>query len=130
MTALLGFEIDFWDYVTFASLFIITLSVILLAILILGLPGKLAIARKHPDAEAVNLMGWLGFIAIVPWVQALIWSLKPTSVVDIRRFPKEEEKATDATIMRLSGKTVQEETKDPKDGKPAHGGRGGGEEGL
>lgn len=33
---------------------------------VLGLPGKIAVARNHPEAEAVNLMGWVGFVAIVP----------------------------------------------------------------
>ena len=36
----------------------------------LGLPGRIAIARNHPEAEAVYLMGWVGFMAVVPWVQA------------------------------------------------------------
>ena len=27
-----------------------------------GLPGRIAIARKHPDAEAVKLMGWAGLL--------------------------------------------------------------------
>ena len=26
-----------------------------------------SVARRHPDAEVVNMMGWPGFIAIVPW---------------------------------------------------------------
>jgi hypothetical protein len=109
--------LDFWDYVTFASLFIIGLAGLLLAMFILGLPGRIAIARKHPEAEAVNLMGWLGFLAIVPWIQALIWSLKPTDVVDIRRFPKEEQRATEEEIMKLTGKArpdVAAETKGQK----------------
>jgi hypothetical protein len=37
-----------------------------------GLAGRIAIARKHPEAEAVNLMGWAGFLAIVPWIKALV----------------------------------------------------------
>ena len=117
--------LDFWDYVTFASLFIIGLAGILLAMFILGLPGKIAIARKHPEAEAVNLMGWLGFVAIVPWVQALIWSLKPTSVVDIRRFPKEEERATEEEIMKLTGKARPDVATETKGKKTDHGPTGG-----
>ncbi len=30
-------------------------------IFLLGLPGRMAIARKHPEADAVYLMGWIGF---------------------------------------------------------------------
>ena len=61
-----------------------------LALFVLGLPGRIAIARKHPDADAINIMGWMGFLAIVPWMQAFMWAFKPTDVVDIRYFPKQE----------------------------------------
>jgi hypothetical protein len=101
-----GIKIGFWDWATFASLAIIVFGFVLLLILIMELPGKIAIARRHPEAEAVRLMGWVGFLAIVPWIQALIWAFKPTDVVDIRRFPREEAIATEKEIMRLSGKAA------------------------
>jgi hypothetical protein len=100
----MGFQINFWDYATFLALIIIGAAIGGFVLLILGLPGKLAIARKHPEAEAVNLMAWAGFLAIVPWIQALIWALKPTDVIDIRRFPSEERTAIDEDIQRLTGK--------------------------
>jgi hypothetical protein len=119
----MGFQLDFWDYVTFAALIIIGAAIGGVVLLILGLPGKIAIARKHPEAEAVNLMGWVGFLGVVPWIQALIWAIKPTDVVDIRRFPREEQAAIDEDILRLKGKPVSatsrapEEEKKPLDGK-------------
>ena len=119
----MGFQVGFWDYVTFAALFIIGAAIGGAVLLILGLPGKIAIARKHPEAEAVNLMGWVGFLGVVPWIQALIWAIKPTDVVDIRRFPREEQAAIEEDILRLKGKPVSatsqapEEEKKPLDGK-------------
>jgi len=104
MEALLGFKIDFWDYATFATLFFITATGLGTAVLILGLPGRIAVARKHPEADAVYLMGWIGFLAVVPWIQALIWAFKPTSVIDIRYFPKDVQHETELMIARLSGK--------------------------
>jgi hypothetical protein len=104
MDALLGFHIGFWDYVTFAAMFVIVSAALSAAIFILGLPGRIAIARKHPEADAVNLMDWIGFLAIVPWIQALIWAFKPTNVIDIRYLPEDERRETDAMIARLSGK--------------------------
>jgi hypothetical protein len=75
----------------------------LIYIWIAGLPGRIAIARKHPEAEAVKLMGWAGLLpTILPWVQAFIWAFKPTDIVDIRRFPKEEARAIDEDIARLT----------------------------
>jgi hypothetical protein len=70
------------------------------------LPGRIAIACKHPEAEAVYVMGWLGFLAVVPWIQAFIWAFKPTNIIDIRNLPKEEKRSTDAMIARLKGETT------------------------
>ena len=75
-----------------------------LAVFVLGLPGRIAIARNHPEADAVNLMGWVGFVAIVPWIQALIWAFKPTDVIDIRNMPEAEQRETQEMIARLKGK--------------------------
>jgi Protein of unknown function (DUF3302) len=101
---MLGFELDFWDYATFATAFLAGGSGILIYIWIAGLPGRIALARKHPEAEAVKLMGWAGLLpTVLPWIQALIWAFKPTDIIDIRRFPKEEAKAIDEEIGRLRG---------------------------
>lgn len=100
----MGFQLGFWDYATFAALFIIGAAIGGAVLLILGLPGKIAIARKHPEADAVNLMGWVGFLGAVPWIQALIWAIKPTDVIDIRRFPREAQAAIEEDILRLTGK--------------------------
>ena len=121
MDALVGFHVGFWDYAAFAALFVIGVAFLAAVMFILGLPGRIAIARKHPEADAVNLMGWVGFMAIVPWIQALIWAFKPTDVVDLRRFPKEEQRETDAMIARLSGKEppAQPHAEEPPGDGPA-----------
>jgi Protein of unknown function (DUF3302) len=104
MQALLGFHVGFWDYVTFLALAILVAAGLALAVFILGLPGRIAIARKHPEADAVYLMGWIGFVAVVPWIQALIWAFKPTTVIDVRNLPRQERIETEAAIARLTGK--------------------------
>ena len=99
---MLGFDLDFWDYATFGTFGLAGVAVILTYIWVAGLPGRIAIARKHPDAEAVRLMGWAGLLpTVLPWIQAFIWAFKPTDIVDIRRFPKEEARAVDEDIARL-----------------------------
>jgi hypothetical protein len=50
-------------------------------------------------------MGYAGLLVAVPWVQAFIWAFKPTDVVDIRRFPREEAKDIQEDLDRLAGKT-------------------------
>jgi len=103
---MLGFELDFWDYLTFLTMFLLVASVVALWVWLAGLPGRIAIARKHPEAEAVKLLGWAGLLPTVyPWVQAFIWAFKPTDVIDIRRFPQAEAKAIDEEIAELKGKT-------------------------
>src|SRR5271167_4246851 len=101
---MLGFELNFWDYVTFLVIMALVGAFLAIAVFVLGLPGRIAIARKHPDADAINTMGWLGFLAIVPWMQAFIWAFKPTNVVDIRYFPKQEQQNIAEEIARLKGK--------------------------
>jgi hypothetical protein len=104
MESLLGFHVGFWDYVTFLAIFVIVVAGLCAAIFILGLPGRIAIARKHPEADAVYLMGWIGFLAVVPWIQAMIWAFKPTTVIDVRYLPKERQRETDAMVAQLAGK--------------------------
>ena len=100
---MLGFDLDFWDYATFGTFGLAGVAVILTYIWVAGLPGRIAIARKHPDAEAVRLMGWAGLLpTVLPWIQAFIWAFRPTDIVDIRRFPKEEARAVDEDIARLA----------------------------
>jgi hypothetical protein len=103
---MLGFELDFWDYVTFGALFIILAFVVASILWLAGLPGRIAYARKHPDAEAVKLLGWAGFLPVVPWIQAFVWAFKPTETIDIRRFPKQEAEAINADIAQLSKKAM------------------------
>ena len=103
METLLGFRLDFWDYVTFAVLFVIGVVFIGVLIFLLGLPGRIAIARNHPEADAVYFMGWVGFLAVVPWIKALIWAFKPADVVDLRYLPKDVARETDAMVARLKG---------------------------
>jgi hypothetical protein len=119
MNALLGFELDVWDYVTFLVLLFCMVIFLAFLVWLAGMPGRIAIARKHPDAEAVKVMGYLGFLPIVPWMQAFIWAFKPTDIVDIRRYPAAEAQALDEEIARLSGKTppaAPAETPAPKPG--------------
>jgi hypothetical protein len=104
MQALLGFDIDLWDYLTFLTLMLCVVALVIGWLFLAGLPGRIAIARKHPEAEAVKYLGYAGLLPTVyPWMQALIWAFKPTDIVDIRRFPREEAIETDKEIARLRG---------------------------
>jgi hypothetical protein len=110
---MLGFDLTLWDYITFAVLIVLGLAFLVAFVFILGLPGRIAIARKHPDADAVNIMGWAGFLAVVPWMQAFMWAFKPTTIVDIRRYPEAEATAIEEEIARLKGESRAKESAKP-----------------
>jgi uncharacterized protein DUF3302 len=76
MNSLLALEVGFWDYITFAVLFVCLVLFLAFLVSLAGLPGKIAIARKHADAEAVKIMGYAGFLPLVPWIQAFVWAFK------------------------------------------------------
>jgi len=115
MKALLGFEPDVWDYVALGSILALVIAGLTALVFVLGLPGRIAIARKHPEAEAVNLMGWAGFMTVVPWIKALGWAFKPTDVIDIRYFPQQEQRDIEEQIARLKGKSPAKQTPKPEE---------------
>lgn len=119
-----GNELGLYDYLAFVAIAVCVLGFLGLAVFMLGLPGRVAIARKHPDAEAVNIMGWVGFLAVVPWMQAFLWAFKPTDVVDVRRFPRQEQEAEREDLARLAGKTLPDEKPPAPPPSPLPGGPG------
>src|SRR5215469_6892111 len=105
---MLGFSLDIWDYLTFLVLLIAISPFIALVIFILGLPRRIAVSRRHPEAEAVNIMGWAGAFAVLPWIRAFIWAFKPTEVIDIRYLPEATRRETELVIAKLRGKSASD----------------------
>lgn len=56
--------------------FLLLFALIALAVVVVlaALPGKIAAARSHPQAQAVNICGWLGLPTGILWVLALVWA--------------------------------------------------------
>ena len=81
--------LDGYDYLTFLFLLTAICAFFYLYVIIGGLPGKIAAQRKHPHAESVKLMGWIGMFAVFPWVHAFIWAYHDSLTVDVRKFPRE-----------------------------------------
>ena len=98
---MLGFHVGFWDYITFLVIAFLVVAGLTVAVFVLSLPGRIAIARRHPEADAVYLMGWIGFLAVVPWIQALGWAFRPTTVIDVRYLPKETQRDTNEMLAKL-----------------------------
>ena len=60
------------------ALFVIAVLVavvILIAVKLGALPGKLAAKREHPQADAIRVCGWIGVLTLgVAWPIALVWA--------------------------------------------------------
>ena len=114
---LLGRPLDQFDYMTFAALILLAGALMALILFLMGLPGRIALKRNHPHAEAVNIMGWMGFLAVVPWVHAFMWAFHESATVDIRRFPDAERDAIRKDIERQGG-IVKDEYKSTEHSEP------------
>ena len=60
-------------------LFVLVAAAIWLVVVIGNIPGKMARAAGHPQAEAINMLAWIGLLTLgVGWLAALVWArLKP-----------------------------------------------------
>ena len=65
--------LDIFSWIVFV---VMVLSVVGVIISLAALPGKTARERNHPQADAINVAGWLGLIFTlgVIWVIAMVWS--------------------------------------------------------
>lgn len=68
-------------YLGFAILVFLVLLLIWIFVTLAALPGKTALERGHPQAEAINVLGWVGLLlGVAPWLVALVWAyMKPTT---------------------------------------------------
>jgi hypothetical protein len=49
--------------------------VIWLVVLLGSMPGKIARARNHPQADAITALGWIGIITVgASWLLAIVWA--------------------------------------------------------
>jgi hypothetical protein len=94
-----GFGLYDWLMLIFLIVAIVAGFAIILYVL--ALPGKIAISRNHPHAETVKMLGYIGALPVFPWIHALIWAFHDSVTIDIRRFPRQTQEATEAEIARL-----------------------------
>ena len=52
----------------------IVLSILWALVWLAMWPGKVAHRRGHPQAEAINVAGWLGILTGIVWIVAMIWA--------------------------------------------------------
>ena len=68
---------------SFLILITLTLLLILIYVELGSLPGKKARERGHPQADAINVLAWIGLLlGGAPWLVALVWAyMRPLNFV-------------------------------------------------
>lgn len=68
--------------VGFVILVLLVLIGIWIFVKLAALPGQKAVERGHPQAEAINVLGWIGLLlGVAPWLIALVWAyMKPVAM--------------------------------------------------
>lgn len=107
------------DIFTFAVMLVLLAAVAVLIKTVGALPGKIARSRVHPQAEAINVCGWLGILTLgLAWPVALIWAY--TRAPAAGDAPSETEntqsvEALEHTIAKLSQRltAAEQQLRDP-----------------
>ncbi len=87
------------DIFALIVLFVLVATAIFLFVIIGRIPGRIAAEAEHPQAAAINLLGWFGLAAGgLGWVVALVWSKTTPS----------DNKALEARIEALEAKLADQ----------------------
>lgn len=72
-----------WLFDTVALIFLLLIVGLLIVLVVwLGaLPGNIARQRQHPQADAINVLGWMGVLFVPLWPIAFAWGFvrRPTA---------------------------------------------------
>lgn len=79
-------------------IFLIAFALLALSVIVVlaALPGRVAKAHRHPQAEAINVCGWLGLPTGFLWVLALVWAYMQRNTVNGtgRALPEDDTEVT------------------------------------
>lgn len=72
------------DIFALIVMLVIAAVVIWLVVVIGSLPGNIARERKHPQADAIAILGWIGVITLgIGWFIAIVWAYsKPLASIE------------------------------------------------
>ena len=85
-------------------LLVIVATVVYIWVALSMLPGKIARKRGHPQADAVNVCGWMGGLTMgILWPLAIIWAYhRPPSVLIPEKREAEEPESLTPLEQRVS----------------------------
>lgn len=65
----------FFDIFALIVMGILIALIIFIVVLLGSMPGKIARKRGHPQADAVEVLGWVGVVTLgLAWPIALVWA--------------------------------------------------------
>ena len=57
-----------------AGVVLILFLMLAFAIVMAGMPGRIARLRNHSDATAIAVCGWVSIVFWPPWLVAIVWA--------------------------------------------------------
>jgi len=96
------------DIFALIVILVILAAAIWIVVTLGSLPGQIAQEKNHPQAEAINILGWIGILTLgVGWFAAIVWAYaKPPAAVNAELLSRIDELETELAQLR-SGETAQ-----------------------
>lgn len=83
---------DFIYLLAFIGVYALLFAVMWVLYKLGNLPGRIASTRKHPQAAAISVLGWIGLLVFFLWPIVLLWALmRPTERRHRPRTPSLED---------------------------------------
>lgn len=96
------------DIFALIVILVILAAAIWIVVTLGSLPGQIAREKNHPQAEAINILGWIGILTLgIGWFVAIVWAYtKPPGAVNAELLRRIEELETELAQLR-SGEAPQ-----------------------
>ncbi|MEP1471143.1 MAG: DUF3302 domain-containing protein [Halieaceae bacterium] len=96
------------DIFALIVILIIVAAAIWIVVTLGSLPGQIAKEKHHPQAEAINILGWIGILTLgVSWFVAIVWAYaKPPGAVNAELLNRISELETQ--VAELSSEEAQQ----------------------
>ncbi len=91
--------LDYFAWVVFITIIIASIAVV---VALCKVPGNIAKENNHPQADAINIAGWLGLLFSfgIIWILAIVWAkMTPINSENTSSNELDELKASIASLQ-------------------------------